>query len=62
MSDIAVVVLDWFSDDCEAFWVYTRIMQRIRANFEKSQKAIKACGFETYQILLRAGFHFICYS
>jgi len=44
MSDIAVVVLDWFSDDCEAFWVYTRIMQRIRANFEKSQKAIKACG------------------
>jgi len=41
MSDIAVVVLDWFSDDCEAFWVYTRIMQRIRANFEKSQKAIK---------------------
>lgn len=41
MSDIAVVILDIYKDDCEAFWVYTRFMQRIRGNFEKSQKAIK---------------------
>jgi len=41
MSDIAVVILDIYPDDCEAFWVFTRFMQRIRGNFEKSQKAIK---------------------
>ena len=41
MSDIAVVILDHYPDDCEAFWVYTRFMQRIRGNFEMSQKAIK---------------------
>merc|ERR1712130_335271 len=41
MSDIAVVILDLYGDDCEAFWVFTRFMQRIRGNFEKSQRAIK---------------------
>ena len=41
MSDIAVVILDVYDEDHVAFWVFARLMQRIRGNFEKSQKAIK---------------------
>jgi hypothetical protein len=41
MSDIAVVILDIYPDDNDAFWVYVRLMQRIRGNFEKSQQVIK---------------------
>lgn len=41
MSDIAVVILDIYDEDHVAFWVFARLMQRIRGNFEKSQKAIK---------------------
>jgi len=41
MSDIAVVILDIYDEDHVAFWVFAKLMQRIRGNFEKSQKAIK---------------------
>ena len=41
MSDIAVVILDIYEEDHVAFWVFAKLMQRIRGNFEKSQKAIK---------------------
>ena len=41
MSDIAVVILDIYDEDHVAFWGFARLMQRIRGNFEKSQKAIK---------------------
>ena len=41
MSDIAVVILDIYEDDVEAFWVYARLMQKVRGNFEKSQSVIK---------------------
>jgi len=41
MSDIAVVILDIYPDDIDAFWVFAKFMYRIRGNFEKSQEAIK---------------------
>ena len=41
MSDIAVVILDIYPDDIDAFWVFAKFMYRIRGNFEKSQQAIK---------------------
>jgi len=51
MSDIAVVILDIYPDDNEAFWVYVRLMQRIRGNFEKSQQVIKL-QFNALRVLL----------
>jgi hypothetical protein len=51
MSDIAVVILDIYPDDNDAFWVYVRLMQRIRGNFEKSQQVIKL-QFNALRVLL----------
>ena len=41
MSDIGVVILDLYEQDHVAFWIFTKFMQRVRGNFEKSQKAMK---------------------
>merc|ERR1712226_1535987 len=51
MSDIAVVILDIYDEDHVAFWVFAKLMQRIRGNFEKSQKAIKL-QFNALRVLL----------
>lgn len=51
MSDIAVVILDLYQQDHVAFWIFTKFMQRIRGNFERSQKAMKL-QFQALRILL----------